>query len=256
MSVRDYGPRHCAGAPPAADRAILPRRRHPKPRQERHGSRPRHRQAHPHPPSREADDHQPREPRLLLRGDRALCIKQRCKPRRYRERRRSDPPLGCGFIPRLADQHPLSEGAMSEDWKGRHRREGNPSFFQAKSKLSQILASFSKARTKSSKENPWISFAESSLIKGLRRPPGPFFIFCAASRLEGGDGRRRRCPFAWVRVSFPWSSFRVRPCLFERGEGLAPFFKIADARALFVRLGGRGADEREKRTPRPRIPKP
>ena len=66
LSVRDYGLRHCARAPAAADRAVLPRRRHPEPSQERHRPGPRDRKTHPHPPPRQTDDHQPREPGLLF----------------------------------------------------------------------------------------------------------------------------------------------------------------------------------------------
>jgi hypothetical protein len=40
-----------------------------------------------------------------------------------------------------------------------------------------------------------ISFAESSLIKGLRRPQG-FFTSCAPFRLEGGHGAASALPFA------------------------------------------------------------
>jgi hypothetical protein len=45
---------------------------------------------------------------------------------------------------------------------------------QAKSKSSQIRAASSKIRPNLAKENPLISFAESSLIKELRRPQGAF----------------------------------------------------------------------------------
>ena len=92
--------------------------------------------------------------------------------------------------------------------EGRGQRdEGNPDlrreihiFRREKSKPnpnpSQIRASSSKACPNSSQENPWISFAESSLIKELRRPPRPFF-FCAPispSRRPGGSAGAARPP--------------------------------------------------------------
>ncbi len=60
----------------------------------------------------------------------------------------------------------------------------------------QIRASFSKARTKSSKGNPWISFAKLSPIKALRRPPRAFgpFLFLRRFPLKGGRGRSRVIP--------------------------------------------------------------
>jgi hypothetical protein len=47
---------------------------------------------------------------------------------------------------------------------------------------------------RNSKENPWISFAESSLIKELRRPPRPFF-FLGRFRPSKAHRQRRRCLF-------------------------------------------------------------
>jgi hypothetical protein len=66
------------------------------------------------------------------------------------------------------------------------------------------------------RENPWISFAESSLIKGLRRPSGPV-LSCAASRLKGSHGAESAprvrlgfmCRFLGLHVDFPWP-FRAR----------------------------------------------
>ena len=49
-------------------------------------------------------------------------------------------------------------------------------------------------------------------------------FFCAASRLKRGNGRRRRCRFAQVHVSFPRVVVSSSSGLFERGEGLAPFY--------------------------------
>jgi hypothetical protein len=109
---------------------------------------------------------------------------------------------------------------MSEDSKGRRQKEiqvfSKPNPNRAKSGPHPAKLGQNKA-----KENPWIPFAELSLIKTLRRPPGPFL-----SLRRFPPGRRPRAsPARPVRhcVSLPWSSFRVRPCLFKRGEGLAPF---------------------------------
>ena len=90
-------------------------------------------------------------------------------------------------------------------------------------------------------------------FQGLAPTPRAFFISCAASRLEGGHGRRRRCLFAWVR-SVSWSSFRVRPCLSSEVKGWRLFHDRGRS-GVFVRLGGRGADEREKGTPRSTDPR-
>ena len=67
---------HCARAPAPPDRALLPCRRHAKPRQERHRARPRDRQTHSDPPSRQADDYEPHQPGLDLCRDRSAA---RCK---------------------------------------------------------------------------------------------------------------------------------------------------------------------------------
>jgi hypothetical protein len=58
--------------------------------------------------------------------------------------------------------------------------------------------------------------------------------------------RRRRCPFASARVSFPWSSFRVPNGPFGRGEGLTPFSYRGRLSTVPSDPGGRGASLREK----------
>ena len=123
--------------------------------------------------------------------------------------------------------------------------EGNPNSLEAKPKLSQMRASSSKARKNSSEENPCFSFAELSLFNYLRRPPTAFFLFGANSgfRCRGEAGVFAQA----VRRSFGLR-FRFLQ-LFEQGMKGWRRFMIADARASFVRLVGRGADEREKGTP-------
>ena len=131
-------------------------------------------------------------------------------------------------------------------------RQGRSAILQAKPKPTPNsgLIQQSPAKLKQRKSLDFLRRIEP--YQGITPTPRALFSFCAASRLKGGNGRRRRCPFARVRVSFPWSSFRVRPAFSSEVKGWR-LFMIADARASFVRLGGRGADEREKGTRGPRI---
>ena len=143
---------------------------------------------------------------------------------------------------------PASCNVCNGPYTRTRRQHPLPSFFQAKSKLSQIRASSSKARTKYSKGNPWISFAELSLIKALRRPPGPFFIFAPLPALKEATGRRRRCPFAWGSCVFLGLHFEFVLAFSSEVKGWRLFHDRGRS-GVFVRLGGRGADEREKGTP-------
>jgi hypothetical protein len=65
----------------------------------------------------------------------------------------------------------------------RLRRLGRARQFGSKSQSQIIpnLAKSSQARPRKIKENPWISFTESSLFNGLRRPPRPFCLLLATS---------------------------------------------------------------------------
>ena len=92
--------------------------------------------------------------------------------------------------------------------------------------------------------NSSLSFAEFEPFQGLTPTPGAFFVF-EPLPASGGHGRRWCCPFACLSVSLVFVSRSSG--LFEQGEGLAPFL-TADAWASFVRLVGRGADEREEGT--------
>ncbi len=125
----------------------------------------------------------------------------------------------------------------------------NTNLSRAKPNSSQIRASSSKARPNFNQGNPWISFAKSSLIKGLRRPPGAFFLFAPLPALKEPTGPRQRRPFARVSVSFPWSSFRGPLACSNEVKGWR-LFLIADARAPVPSdPGGRRASLREKENP-------
>jgi hypothetical protein len=115
---------------------------------------------------------------------------------------------------------------------------------QAESKPSQIRASSSKARPKWSKEIPWISFAQSSLIKGLRRPLGPFFSF-APFPPQTRRGRRRRCPLAPFVCQFPWSSFRVPLAFSSEVKGWRLLQDRGCLDAISARPDGREASTRK-----------
>jgi hypothetical protein len=131
---------------------------------------------------------------------------------------------------------------MREDWKAGQRVEGNPNFSKSNPNPRQIRASSSKARPNQSQENPWISFAESSLFNNLRRPPGPFFLFAplpALKKATDGVAAARFAPGFSV-VSWVFISSSSLPSSSEvKGWRL---FLVADARARgFARPVGRGA---------------
>jgi hypothetical protein len=111
--------------------------------------------------------------------------------------------------------------------------EGNPRLFGRESKF------FGRK----SKLNASVSFAGSSLIKALRRPPGAPFCCTPLPASKEDMGWRRRCLFACI-CRFP-GLHRV-PMVFSSEVKGWRRFKIADGRASFVRLGGRAADERER----------
>jgi hypothetical protein len=95
--------------------------------------------------------------------------------------------------------------------------------FQTFRKEIQIFRKEIQAGPEGTKFNPSISFAESSLMKGLRRPPHGLFCFWAASGLKGAAESVRRCLFALGSLSVLLSSFRVLRSS-RASEGLAPFW--------------------------------
>jgi hypothetical protein len=72
----------------------------------------------------------------------------------------------------------------------RQRDEGNPNFSEGESKPEEGK---SKSGGTKSNSNPWISFAESSLINDLRRPPGHFVTPKPSVSGEGLDEVGRVC---------------------------------------------------------------
>jgi hypothetical protein len=132
----------------------------------------------------------------------------------------------------------------------RQRDEGNPTFSEAKSKPSGT-------DSKSDQRNP-------TQILGFPSPdrafsmtyadPHGLFISCAASRLKGGHGPRRRCLFA-PDLSFLLPSFRF--LRYSRAsEGLAPFRSrtlgrhLPDSAAAGLTGGNRGTLASSGRRPR------
>jgi hypothetical protein len=135
---------------------------------------------------------------------------------------------------------------------------------QAKSKSSQAGTESSKIRPNWSKENPWISFAELSVFKGLRRPPGPKFVLASRPRYirhQHGDRRTRprasacgrpcaRAPCSpRVVCRFHCLRFGLLRSL-KASEGLAPLGSRTGGRSC-VRLGGRAPHGANRGNPRP-----
>ena len=108
----------------------------------------------------------------------------------------------------------------SPPWKGRRRRRKSKFFpSQIQIQPNPGLIQQSPAKLKHRKSLDFLRQIEP--FQGLTPTPRAFFISCASKE---ATGRRRRCLFARVRcVSLVFIS--VRPCLFKRGEGLAPFLR-------------------------------
>ena len=105
--VSDHGPRHRAGAPAAALRAVLPRRQGPQPRARRHRPGPRHRQAHRPGPRRPCLGHQRGRPGQRLQDPSAARLSRLRRPLRAAPR----PPRLISSS--LADSTPWPNGAFT-----------------------------------------------------------------------------------------------------------------------------------------------
>ena len=100
------------------------------------------------------------------------------------------------------------------------------------------------------KENPWISFAKSSVIKELRRPSSDkaFFLCCADSALKAAMRRRRRGLFA--PASFLFVFISRSSGLVKQAKGWRRFYHRERAGAISVRpCRPRSLHERENGNP-------
>jgi hypothetical protein len=103
--------------------------------------------------------------------------------------------------------HRSKAGAVARDGGNPNFSEGNP----------RPIGSNSKFGGRKSKLSPRVSFAESSLIKALCRPPRPFVSRAAPAWTEAAGPTVRRS-FSVVPMAFISSSSGLS----ERREGLAP----------------------------------
>ena len=129
---------------------------------------------------------------------------------------------------------------------GRRRRdEGIPNFLEGNPSRMELIPNPEERNPSSNPHFPSSNLAFSTTYADPRS------IIVLEANFGGSRQGRRVLPLVHRLLS---SFFGSSGCL-SKG-GLAPFFKIADARAPFVRFGGRAADEREKGTPRSGKQKP
>ena len=103
---------------------------------------------------------------------------------------------------------------------------GGPRKIQGQSKLSQIGAESGKAGPNFSQGIPWISFAESSLFKGLRRPLRAFFLSPPPSQ----GAPRSRANMRPRRNTLP----RAPSCLFFRTTTITSLTSASPSLGTFL----------------------